>query len=235
MLNNIDIGSRIATLRKLRGYTQENLVEVIGEDRLSLSTLKRLEQGKGHLDLINLFGISNALNVSITELISEEDMRTDVRAFYNDPDEQYSVEDIIERQALYYPKVPGGVYYSNQKITNLLQFIIYLPLMDPGVLFECLHRIAGDAFNRDSYVQDKLRILYSSIPESDAKMYADMMVEKCTSEYFMKYHTTGISEIDEQSLDKDKLPEFIRLWSEYMKVIERKQTTIAEISEIQSD
>ena len=62
------IGQRIATVRKLKGYSQEELAMQI---QLSRSSLVQIELGNRGLDVLELQQISLALQFSVDEFISE--------------------------------------------------------------------------------------------------------------------------------------------------------------------
>lgn len=185
MADYIDVGRRIAALRKEQVLTQEKLVELIGEERLSLSTLKRIETGKSKIDLARAFYICRALGCNSHDLIKDsDDKREAIKAAYQeeggelDEDDFWNIEDSLMRLALCYPQVPEDMLYKRFAITNLMQFIVYLPLIPPAELYYSLLKIDGDAFDREYYVLSQLEFLYRKIPESNAKKYADLMVAR---------------------------------------------------------
>ncbi|MBV1889386.1 MAG: helix-turn-helix transcriptional regulator, partial [Proteobacteria bacterium] len=68
MANNLNqlVGTRIQTLRKLRGYTQEQLAESIGK---TVETISNIERGKKLPGLATLNDLGKALDVPLSELI----------------------------------------------------------------------------------------------------------------------------------------------------------------------
>ncbi|MCF0126647.1 MAG: helix-turn-helix transcriptional regulator [Clostridia bacterium] len=67
---NIDyqvIGERIRNARKKKGMTQERLAELIG---VAVGYLSRVERGQSKVNLKRLSDISNALDISISEFIT---------------------------------------------------------------------------------------------------------------------------------------------------------------------
>lgn len=68
-LSNIDIGQRITSLRKAKGYSQEELAKLIGITRSSLS---RIEHGITSLDVLDLQELSHALAFSLDDFLSAE-------------------------------------------------------------------------------------------------------------------------------------------------------------------
>ena len=56
----------------------------------------------------------------------------------------------------------------------LYKFLLYLPLIDPWYLYDSLLRITGKFDIKPHYTQQQIDWLYASIPESKAKLYADI-------------------------------------------------------------
>lgn len=66
-----DLGVNTAKLRNEKGYTQEQLVEKIGDEKISVSTISRLERGlSGSVKKLNL--ICEALECEIGDLLSSD-------------------------------------------------------------------------------------------------------------------------------------------------------------------
>lgn len=65
-LNFAEIGQRIRTLRKQRGYTQEKLAEAAD---LSVPYLSHIERGKKGVSLVAIIRIAAALDVSLEYLL----------------------------------------------------------------------------------------------------------------------------------------------------------------------
>ena len=61
------IGLRIIELRTIKGWTQSDLARACNKDR---QALEKLENGKVNPTLYSLYEISNALGVSLAELMS---------------------------------------------------------------------------------------------------------------------------------------------------------------------
>ena len=71
MFNTIQFGNRIAQIRREKNMTQEDLVELVGEDYISVSTLKRIESGRGHIDMLRIIRICKALGCELQDLTGE--------------------------------------------------------------------------------------------------------------------------------------------------------------------
>ncbi len=63
----IQLGLNVAYYRKLRGYTQETLAELIGISRTHLSNIEATKVDKS-LSLEVLFDIADAVNVPVSRL-----------------------------------------------------------------------------------------------------------------------------------------------------------------------
>lgn len=145
MFNAFQFGNSIADKRLKAGFTQEQLIERVGEEHLSLSTLKRIESGTGHIDMYRIIQICDALNCQLQDLLGDNNLRDALEKYFCDPDKENEVDDRLYTQLLFYPKPMESIYYEKQPIKTLLQFIIYLPLMDSVQLLDALLRIEGDA------------------------------------------------------------------------------------------
>ena len=87
---------------------------------------------------------------------------------------------------------------QHNKISNLNEFLLYLPLCDLLLLADMLLRINGNLKHKQHYIEEQLDYLYRKIPESPAKTYADQR------RYF--YLTPpSIYDIDESTKDIHKL------------------------------
>lgn len=222
MFNTIKFGNRIAEKRRKAGFTQEELVERVGDENISVSTLKRIESGHGHIDMVRIIRICKALGIELSDLIGENMLKQAIENWFDVPDEENEVQDRLYRQRLFYPELRKDIYYDMRPIKTLMQFIIYLPLMDETLVLESLRRIEGDVFDSESYVLDKLWYLYRNIPDSKAKHYADYVASKCTYEYFVEYYTNDPTEADKIWLDQEKCDEMLACHDEYVELIEKK-------------
>ena len=66
------IGTRIANERRYACLTQEELVGLIGEHNISLSTLKRIEHDEGRVSLSNAMLICKALGLSVSDIVDDK-------------------------------------------------------------------------------------------------------------------------------------------------------------------
>jgi transcriptional regulator with XRE-family HTH domain len=63
----VQLGKRISTLRRQRGWTQVILAEHTGLDR---SFLADVERGKRNISILNLYLVAKGLDVSLSRLLS---------------------------------------------------------------------------------------------------------------------------------------------------------------------
>ena len=206
MINSKEIGSLIAKRRKEKGLTQEALIEIIGDDKLSISTLRRLESGQGSMNLFRLAIICRALGCKIQDIIAENEKREALRRIYNEPGDEEEIDAKLVELQLCYPEEPEYCLYQNMPINNLMKLLVYLPLLDLEDLMQWIYNNYGDFFGNEHYVLNKLRMLYERIPPSDAKAHADLMAARCTADYFMSYHTSMETEIDKELMDQNFWP-----------------------------
>lgn len=157
------LGNRIKQIRKKMGLSQAYLAE---QAAFSKNYLGRLERGQ--IKSVSIGIISNiceALGITLSELFADleessstaEDDDTYANALYTQ---------MIEK-ACYPPSVEG------MPVSTLLQFLAYLPLMQPELLIDSLARIDGAFLGSESYVLKQINLCIKRIPPSPAKEYAD--------------------------------------------------------------
>lgn len=66
----IDLGARLAVVRRDRGLSQEQVAETVGVDP---QTIQRAERGRTSLSLARLNDIATALDLPLSELFKSED------------------------------------------------------------------------------------------------------------------------------------------------------------------
>ena len=228
MINIANIGTQIADRRRKIGLTQEELIERVGDHVISLSTLKRIENGKGHIDFLHIQALCSALGWNLQDLLAENAEQQASNDYSANAEDEEELQERIYRQRLFYPRPTESPYYERYPIKTLMQFIIYLPLMDELQVSDVLRRIEGDIFGRESYVLDRLRFLFSEIPESKAKHYADYAAGKCTYDYFIEYWNSDITEADKIWLNADESEEMLSCYKEYIQLLENKRNRMAK-------
>lgn len=75
MFNNKEIGNRIKNLRKIYGYTQEEMAEKLNiGDRIKIS---RIENGKQSMTANEMIKFCKLLNISLDSLINNENLSSE--------------------------------------------------------------------------------------------------------------------------------------------------------------
>lgn len=158
------IAENICTLRKSRKMTQEQLAEMVN---LSKNTIANIESRsiKQNNTINTIESIATALGVPAYQLLIDEDELDD---FHSD---KANAENIT---ATYYPPVH---YLYN--ISTLIEFLIYLPLIDHRNLYHNLiSAVAGCVFDSELYISSKIDNLVRRIPDSPEKKFADFTFSK---------------------------------------------------------
>lgn len=75
MFNNKEIGNKIKNLRKINGYTQEEIAEKLDiGDRIKIS---RIENGKQSMTANEMIKFCKLLNISLDSLINNENLSSE--------------------------------------------------------------------------------------------------------------------------------------------------------------
>ena len=166
------IGYRIKAHREAQNMTQADLAQITG---ISNTYICQIENGRSNnISLSTLFLIMDALNVDVSEVVSYADLEYGVDKEYD----LYSQEnkDDAKETILRESKILNSFYpvkFADYKITSLMEFLLYLPLMDEYWICDTLSRIGGAVIHREDYICDLLDKMVDRIPESPAKSYAD--------------------------------------------------------------
>lgn len=212
------VGIQIRKFRNLRGLTMEQLVEAIGDQNISISTLQRLEKGQTRLNTELLKAVASALDVELYDLVDREGLSFDVNQYveYMEEDPKYT-EYLNDKQKLFYPdlRCKQLLNWEHYPIKTLAEFIIYLPLMDPARLADVLFRIAGDTFDREDYLLQEVAYLYESIPDSKAKQFADYQAAKMRLSELLKDCNNAYTEDEIKEMLSDEMSD---MYDEYQKI-----------------
>ncbi len=169
-------GLRVKAHREAKNMTQLNLANMA---KISKSYITKIENGEAkNVGLETICMLAEALDIQIQDLIAYVDVEYGFESDYN----AYSSENLEETKEIllhsnsifntFYPPL-----YSRYKVTTLLEFILYLPLINPYYLVEKLCRIDGDIIDKEDYVCQLIDYLIKHIPDSDAKKFADIQLE----------------------------------------------------------
>lgn len=222
MMDFKGLGKMIKLLRQQAGLTQEKLIEIIGDDRISLSTLKRIEKGEGHINMAFILEICSALGKNLSELMGNVEWSQITKCQVDSEHEMREMQDYLERQWLFYPQPTNPTFYECYPIRTLMMFLVYLPLMDWEKILGISWRICGCMFEQEVYVLTQLWELYEGIPDGKAKRYADYAARKCTYNYFYAYYTSDHAETDRINEEFGSIEKMQECFAEYRSIIENR-------------
>lgn len=172
----IELGKRILKIRKKLNISQAELAR---RSELSKNYLGELERGQlTNISVSIVVRLAEALGVAVCELFEGAE---DVNATWEDDD--------TFTNALYQKQLEDSCYppkFAGYKVTTLLQFLAYLPLLQPEILFDSLQRIAGDFVGNEEYVLKQINYCISRTPSSPAKEYAEKCAESLARDEYLK-------------------------------------------------
>ncbi len=218
-----EIGIRIQKARNLKKISREKLVELVGDENISISTIQRLENGETKISLELLQRICKALSIEMPELFESNSTKKIVSDLLVDMEEDPNLEEYyLDMQKLFYPdlRYKGILDWRKFPIRNLAQFMIYLPLIDKEKLNDVLYRLAGVPFGYEHYLLQQLEMLYLEIPEGNAKIYADHMASKMSYEEFIRYHTLIDQKDVQDYVRKDR--EIMEISDDYLNILKEQ-------------
>lgn len=114
---NMDIGNKIREFRINQGYTQEDLAMITG---FSKSYIQKFEENKRDVNTSQLVKLANALNTSVSDILSNSDFNTKDFTFTNiefrDKQKLYNEEELKKSITLdLYPK-----YFAYETLESIL-------------------------------------------------------------------------------------------------------------------
>lgn len=172
-----ELGKRIRKLRKKLNISQAELSQ---RADLSKTYLGEFERGQRmNISISAIARIADILGVSLAELFENIEIS----------DASWERDDAFAN-ALYQKKLEDACYppeFEGFPVSTLMQFLVYLPLLQPQHILDSLLRIAGSFSGDESYVLKQINFCISKIPASSAKEYADKCAERLSREEYMKY------------------------------------------------
>lgn len=207
MISHIQIGERIKYIRNRINMSQDDLA---AKADISTKTLSRIETGVGHnFGIETIYKIAKSLGVSMDIILDEDYFLEDLQEYFQDYPE------LIEET-----KSIAETFYSSNAdeigSNKILQFFIYLPLIDIGELFDVLLRLDGDVFSREQYLVRQIEYLIRIISdENPAKLYADYRAAQCSYKHLRRHYLDG----PDYNLDEDIFKSYIA----YRALIEKKR------------
>ena len=162
------IGNKIKEMRVEQSLGQEELANSVS---ISPTSLRQIEKGRQNL------------TIEMLRKLVEDGLHSDLAAFFAQLEQGDNVtEDASEEKlwSLYEKQVRQSMYpphLSHYKISSLLEFLIYLPLIEPSMLVDLLGRVQGNVIGKEDYIIGKINYVVGQITDSPAKQFADLEVQ----------------------------------------------------------
>ncbi|MBR2890616.1 MAG: helix-turn-helix transcriptional regulator [Oscillospiraceae bacterium] len=158
-----ELGKRVFKVRNKLKISQAELAE---KSEISKTYLGKFERGQiDNISICVITKIAHALGVTLNELFDGIEIS----------DSSWESEDAFAN-ALYQKKLEDACYppeFERYRVTTLLQFLAYLPLLQPENILDSLLRIDGSFEGNESYILKQINFCVSRIPDSPAKEYAN--------------------------------------------------------------
>ena len=175
-----ELGRRISSLRKLKGYSQADLARQLN---ISRSSLAQIELGNRSIDALELQGLSLALGFSLDEFMSAGFMVNDLPLSYA----QQTKEVAVERDPA--PKLKAG------KLRNVLLYILGKCAGKPNVGEKVLSKLLYfSEFNYFELYEEHLigasyrKLPYGPVPGGLTTMISDMIGAGLLKRIITEYH-----------------------------------------------
>ena len=207
-LTQKQIGQRIAALRKMKGFSQENLAKSI---KMSRPSLAQIELGKRCIDLREFYRLSTVLEFSLDDFMSEN--------FSADKVTPVQPETKIREQG---ERISIPVL-DVAKFKNVLLYILERCAGKPNVGETVLYKLLYFCdFNYYELYEEHLtgatyrKLPYGPVPKEFetiiGQMTGDKQIQRIKTEYFNKIQTryiplvktdlTGLKAIEKEVIDK---------------------------------
>ena len=169
------VGHKTKSFRTTLHLTQAELAEKVG---VSQNYISRLENGLENPTLYSLLNIANALEVDIIDLFHLFTDKKIGQFEWHEAENEALLREHCE--SIYQRRIFKTFYpdpYDSCQITGLMEFMIYLPLINPISLYEALLEIdyANDSVSKEAEVAFQLSSLIDDIEDSPAKQFADLL------------------------------------------------------------
>ncbi len=188
-LSALEIGNRIAELRKAKGLSQEEVSKELGVSR---SSLTQIELGKRSLNVIEIQKLSSVLEFSVDEFLSPD--------FFLDQAKDKVIEDLMTEKEEIRISVPT---LNVKKFINILLYILERcggkPNVGETVLYKLLY---FSDFNYYELYEEHLsgaqyrKLPYGPVPQKldviIQKMIEDKQLKRVKTTYFDKLQTRYI-------------------------------------------
>lgn len=169
-ISQVQIGQRIAELRKKKQFSQEDLAKMVGVSRPSLT---QIELGKRSLNIIELQKLSQVLNFSLDTFMSE-DFTSDSITFSEEPERSKISNERISVPSLQVSKFKNVLLYILERCAGkpnvgetVLYKLLYFSDFNYYELYE--EHLTGANYKKLPYgpVPQKLDIIINQMIDSD--------------------------------------------------------------------
>lgn len=206
-LSQKQIGQRIATLRKSKGLTQENLAKSI---QMSRPSLAQIELGKRCIDLLEFYRLSTVLEFSLDHFMSRNFLVNKLAV-----DSAVSILELPEERI-------STPVFNLPKFKNVLLYILERCAGKPNVGEPVLHKLLYfcDFNYYELYEEHLTGATYRKLPHGPvpqefdtivAQMIEDKQIQKIKTEYYkklqirfiplLKADLTGLKAIEKEVID----------------------------------
>ena len=162
-LDRKKLGQDIRDHRKACGKTIEKVVAEIGDDRISVKTCVRIEQGDPSVSKEKLGMVIHALGMDPFKYFTDEDI------FYASLDDP-ALEKRLDAQKIMFPA--DSMCVSKYSIRNIPGLLVNLPIIGQAKLISLLQEIRCGFVGNEETVCDRLQEIYDMIPDSPEKRWA---------------------------------------------------------------
>ena len=163
-----DFADRLEAIRLAKGLSKKELAKKSG---VSLYEISGLQLGIRDIGVVAVSKLADALSVSMSDLFSRYEINMDQYTFENYAEKCKCCEQElrnIETLRVFYPQ-----NIRNQRMSSLIEFAVYLPLIDLRDILHVFAKLHGDFNHQEAYLSEQFAWLVDSIPESLEREYAD--------------------------------------------------------------
>lgn len=160
------IAQDLRQCRKDSGRTIEKMIDIIGDDRISLKTYIRIEQGDPSVSKEKLGIVIHAFSLDPFVYFADEDI------FYASLDDPV-LEKRLDAQKVMFPA--DSMRVSNYSIRNIPELLLNLPMMEQAELIGLLQEIKCGFVGNEETVCDRLQKIFDKIPDSPEKRWASYL------------------------------------------------------------
>lgn len=189
----------IKKCRMISGTTQDELAEELGIDARQVRYAESLGTERAEPSTISL--VLEYYGLEFLNNLKEEHVSQIAEAYI---DKIATEEELMDVLAKLQVRAKSLIYNSNScpykefPIVDLIDFLIYYPVMNPVDLHDAIYRISANFENSDYYVLSQLEYVYDEIEESKAFDFAKRLRQYNRSCNITQIDTDGYAEYMER-------------------------------------